>query len=88
MKKSTYKNKEKYLVVDNKDPLGIAVEWTKLDSATFDSIPPNRLYNEYSISSSTGDLIQKTFIYLKKIENFNYNDEVFEEEEILIGISK
>lgn len=80
-------DKNKYKLVDCNDPLGIPVEWTKIESNTFDAIPSDRLYNRLAVSSSTGDIVTRTVIYLKKVDKLPKTiKKVFEEDKIIIGI--
>lgn len=79
--------KQLFLLVDDESQ-GIAVEWTRLSSETFDEIPPNRIYNKKAILLSSGDLATRTVVYLKKVDKFNKSiKKVLDEESIKIGVS-
>lgn len=80
-------DKVKYLVVMEDTSNSIPVEWTKLSVEVFDNLSTSHIYNR-DFLNDTGDIIQKTVIYLKPVKKFNKNVIEFEEEDCIIGISK
>ena len=78
---------ERYVVTGMYDPDSFSVDWDIIPDEFLNYISRN-LYNVPALTSS-GDIIEKTVVFLRPVEEFSRNaktiDIVFEDGSIIIG---
>lgn len=75
--------KNKYVVTEPYDERSMELDWTFIPESFLEIISKN-LFNIKSISS-TGDIKDKTVVFIRPVEDFSGNVDTIELEDMIIG---